>query len=491
MSKSSRRIRIALAGLAAATVVLGSVVCTSKHGTVEPRPDANLLLITIDTLRADRVGVYGHKPAETPHLDRLARDGVLVERAMTPVPLTLPAHASIMTGTYPLEHGVRNNGNYFLPEGIPTLAGILKERGYVTAAFVAAFVLDARFGLARGFDHYSDRVNEALPGSWYAERNADEVLEDFKPWFARHGTDKFFAWIHFWDPHMEYDPPEPYRSRFADPYDGEVAYVDAAVGKILDLLKTAGIEDRTLVVVTSDHGEAFGEHGELGHSIFCYEENIRIPLILNLPGHLPPGKRTEGPASLVDVKPTVLELLGIEIPGHIQGISLIPEIGGRKPGPRDFYLESYYPMEDMGAAPVVGIVSGRYKFLDLPRPELYDLQADPAEMNNRVEKEPSRSRDMKAGLDRLIGTFGSADRASTRTVSDEEWSRLASLGYLSAARRGEPRADRPDPKDVVKSAVEIEKIAHICHLVSTAFADLPTDWVCPLCGADKSNFEPV
>ncbi len=456
MSKTIRAIGLLLACAAVAALALWLIRGGGGGARLgAPPADSNVLLITVDTLRADRVGAYGYSKAGTPNMDGLAARGVLFENTVTPVPLTLPSHASIMSGLYPPSHGVRNNGLYSLPGNVPTLAALLKERGFRTSAFVSAFVLDARFGLDQGFDHYSDEVNEALPGSWYAERNADEVLADFLDWFRGREKGRFFSWIHFWDPHMEYDPPEPYRSRFDDPYDGEIAFVDSAIGRILDVLKAEGLTDRTMVILTADHGEAFGEHGELGHSIFCYEENIRVPLIMSFPGVLPAALRSQERASLVDLMPTVLDLLGFAPPGPGDGLSLLPAIRGGRLAKRDFYLESLYALEDMGAAPVVGLITGRYKFLDLPRAELYDTEKDPFERENLIARDPARAEDMKEALSRQAEALASADRSSRRTVTNEEWSKLASLGYLSNARPSAKAEDLPDPKDVVGSAAEI------------------------------------
>jgi len=458
MTERYPRRLIGFVALAVGIVLLAfaaALIFTKKAGRIPCLREANILLITIDTLRSDRVGVYGYREARTPHLDSLADKGVLFKTVYSPTPLTLPSHISIMTGTSPLYHRVRNNGNYFLAEDVTTLAELLSGRGYSTAAFVSAFVLDSRYGLNQGFGYYGDRIESSETSAWYAERRAEETYLEFNKWFQAHRSDKFFAWIHFWDPHLEYDPPEPYKSQFEDPYDGEVAYVDAQIGSILNLLAEAGVLNKTFLIVASDHGEAFGEHGEIGHSIFCYQENILVPLILFADGALPPGKQILTPVSLIDVMPTVLDSLGMEIPDFVQGKSLLPMIQGRRESDRPFYLESYYPLEDLAAAPVVGFIAGQTKFFNLPRPELYNLHKDPGEKHNLAPEKGTELSSRKEALARLIQSLSTGAFKSEKPISAEERERLASLGYASLGLTGPDSSNLPDPKDVVESATAI------------------------------------
>ena len=300
----------------AASLVLFSG-CGGREGNVTPNPRSNVLLITMDTTRADRLGSSGYPAASTPNLDSLAGSGVSFADAYSPVPLTLPAHCTILSGLYPLAHKVRNNGNYSLPGQVTTLAEMLGRRGYQTSAFVSSFVLDSRFGLGRGFSVYDDDFASGGAKTYRSERNADAVLAAFSRWLAGRAQGRFFSWVHFFDPHAPYDPPEPYRQRFAGSlYDGEIAFMDHAIGGIMALLKEKGLLADTLVVVAGDHGEAFGEHGEFGHQVFCYGENLRVPLIFNAPGHLPKNLRLRQAACLTDILPTILDFLQARSPSR-------------------------------------------------------------------------------------------------------------------------------------------------------------------------------
>ncbi len=420
--------------------------------------DANLLVITLDTSRYDRIGAAGYKTARTPRLDALAREGVWFENARSPVPLTLPAHTTIFTGAYPIRHRVRNNGNYLVPPDIRTLAEVLRERGYATAAFVSAFVLDSRYGLDRGFDIYDDHMNEdRRVSNWQPERRAEETVGAFAEWLKSHSGGRFFAWVHFFDPHMPYAPPAPFDRLLADPYDGEIAYMDAQVGRVLDLLGERGLRERTLIVVAGDHGEAFGEHIEIEHSVFCYEENVRVPLLLSCPGCLPEGRRVRDAASLADVAPTILDFLSLPSLPEAQGVSLLPAAAGRKLVDRDLYFESLYAEEDLGAAALTGFISKNRKFIDLPRPELYDLEDDPGEKVNLAEGGmlPGEIRNLIRRLEDLKARLRSSDVEVRTAPTWEESERLAALGYLAPAPRRPMATERPDPKDLIPSLVEL------------------------------------
>jgi len=441
------------------------------HGSpaVKITPGANILVITLDTTRADRIGIYGYQPGQTPNIDAIARKGVRFENAYTPVPLTLPAHCSLFTGDIPLAHGVRNNGRYRLPAQSDTLAEILQRRGFTTAAFVSSFTLESRFGLDQGFAVYNDNlpVKKGQVKTYSSERTADLVFADFAAWFENHCREdknkKFFAWVHFFDPHMPYTPPEPFKTLFQqNPYDGEIAFMDVYIGKIMALLEEKQVLANTLTVIVGDHGEAFGEHGEFGHMMFCYEENLRVPLVFYAPGRLPENKSIADRANLVDVMPTILDFLAIPIqpvPGHVpgpepSGISLLPLIAGAAAKERTFYIESVFPAEALGCAPVKGLIKGEYKFIDLPHPELYHLATDPGEKENLFFKQNAVARQLKQTLAQLIKQYEPPIGQPGRELSAEEERKLKSLGYFSFSSKNANAANLPDPKEKIGSLTE-------------------------------------
>ena len=441
-------------GAALAVLAAGAVLLWRSPATPEavPRTRDNLLLVTLDTTRADRLGCYGHAGARTRHLDRLASEGVRFATVISPAPVTLPAHASLFTGLYPFAHGVRNNGNFYLPDRFPTLATLLKAQGYRTAAFVSAFVLDRRYGLARGFDEYDDRMEGAAPQivSLEAERRGDRTALALARWIESHPRGQpFFVWLHLYDPHEPYRPPPPFRELFAhDPYDGEVAFVDAAVASILDKLAAHGLLDRTLVAVTADHGESLGEHGEETHSMFVYEAAIRVPLILWRPGRLPTGV-VEEPVNLTDLAPTLLDLLGAPPLATDHGRSLVPLIERRSAGPpAPAYSETYVPQLYMSWAPLRSLRDERYKLIDAPRPELYDLHADPREESNLYSSHPEPAEKLRSILDRLTG--GNHGAMNEGALDREAAEKLAALGYVGAgAASGPAGPNATDPKEVI------------------------------------------
>ncbi len=452
---------IALVAAALALLALAALGWTLWHR--QPSPAAlvakrqNLLLITLDTTRADRLGCYGHAAARTPHLDRLASEGVRFEQALSPAPITLPAHASILTGLYPTAHGVRNNGNFYLADRFPTLATILKADGYETAAFVSSFILDRRYGLARGFDSYDDRMDGASAQviALEAERRGDRTALALDRWLESRSAGPgapFFAWLHLYDPHEPYRPPPPFRQIFAsDPYDGEIAFDDAVVASVLDELGRLGLLDRTLVAVIGDHGESLGDHGEETHSMFVYESAVRVPMILWRPGRLPSGRIVTEPVRATDLAPTLLELLGAPPLRSDHGVSLVRLLeGGRLGAAPPIYCESYLPLFYMNWAPLRAIRDDRFKLIDAPRPELYDLARDPRELANVYSAELPAARALRQALDRFTG--GGEGAMEVGRLDRETAERLASLGYLGAehAAPGAPRADeRKDPKDMI------------------------------------------
>ncbi len=418
-------------------------------------PDAstyNVLLITLDTTRADHLGCYGYAPAKTPDLDRLAREGVRFSRVYCPAPLTLPSHVSIMTGLYPVTHGVRNNG-HDLPSGIRTLAQILRAKGYATAAFVSSFSVDSRFGLDRGFDVYDDTFRAESPfKTQNAERRAEETFARFSRWLENNAKGRFFGWVHYFDPHLPYDPPSPYKEEFEkDPYDGEIAYMDHYVGAILERLKQQGILERTVVVVAGDHGEGLGDKVELGHGIFLYEETLRVPLILRNPAVFPRAQVIESEVRLIDVAPTILETVGLKgESAGMAGQSLVPRLTGKRGEDLDSLVETFYPPENFGWSELVGLVSGRWKYIQSPRPELYDLKADPGERENRIASAAGKAGELKKMLEQdLLGPgAGGRSAGGQAGVRPEDQERLRSLGYVNFAPAGRGPA-LPDPKEKI------------------------------------------
>ena len=433
---------------------------------------SNVLLITIDTLRADHVGAYGESGSLTPTIDGLAKEGVRFARAYAHVPMTLPSHASLLTGAYPTRTGVHDNGAFRLDGRRDTIATVLKEAGYRTAAFVGAFVLDARFGLNRGFDTYDDRMlGRGLDET--AERPAEKVLEPAYQWICQAGacgprehsesssgaarasgggvpasSEKWFVWVHLYDPHEPYAPPEPYRSQYSsEPYDGEIAYADAALGAFLGRLRSSGALANTLVILGSDHGESLGEHGERTHGLFAYDSTLRVPLVMWAARGMRAGVFWD-PMRLVDVVPTVLDLVGARTLAA-DGRSVRPFIAGERPfDDAGSYFEALNANLTRDWAPLTGVVYGGAKLVDLPAPELYDLAADPAEATNVYARQQARARDLERRLDSIVRL--AAPSAPSSIDADAE-ARLRSLGYVVASgpRPARTYTAADDPKQLV------------------------------------------
>ena len=426
-----------------------------EHGALR---GANVLLVTIDTLRADRVGAFGG-PRPTPVLDRLATGGLRFTRAYAHAPMTLPAHASILTGLIPPRHGVRVNGSE-LDASVPTLAELLARSGYRTGAFVGSFVLDARFGLSRGFAVYDDRVGtEQGPVSFgFVERTADRVLRAAADWLLRPGTDggsPWFVWVHLFDPHAPYRAP---RTFVDSAYDNEVAFADAELGSFLEELAKTGLLTRTLIVVLSDHGEGLGDHGEETHGLFAYESTIRIPLIINAPGVAP--ATVTNLAAQADLLPTIADLLGIEPYGAIDGRSLLPAIHGAAAGDETVYFEALDAHLARNWAPLTGIVSGPWKYINLPVPELFDLSRDPGEQTNRAADERQRTTDLARRLEAF--TREQAPKTS-RELDPDAVAKLRSLGYTAsrAPRRTAQYTEADDPKRLVDVDRRFQTALHL------------------------------
>lgn len=453
-------------GLSVLAIAVAGLFFMTKKESPLKADYLNLLVITLDTMRADRIGAYGYDRAETPNLDDLARKGVMFENCYAPVPLTLPAHCSLFTGRYSLTHGVRNNGTFYLDEEEITLAEMMRDHGFETYAVVAAFVLLSKFGLDQGFSLYEDSLNaDELLHNFYSEIPAEAVYSKFSRWLQNRPNQRFLAWVHFYDPHAPYTPPENFRkvnhTSLSDLYDGEVAYTDVYVGKMIDDLLSENLLNKTLVVIVGDHGEAFGEHEEYGHSVFCYEENLKVPLIFYNPVLFPVALRVQNRVNLVDMLPTVLDLYGIDTPAGVQGRSLVRLLEGkREKQERTLYVESLYGQEEMGWAPLTGIIDGPYKYISLPEPELYNLRLDPQEKSNLFSAQKEVAREKDETLRKMVLDLSAARSArggdSRRELTAEDRRRLESLGYISAFSGRTEKA--LDPKKGIKLHSQFTRI---------------------------------
>jgi len=411
----------------------------------------NLLLITLDTTRADRLGCYGYKPAKTPTLDALAARGTLFEQALAQVPLTTPSHCSIMTGRYPVEHGVRDNGANALADTHPTLASIFKKNGYDTGAFLASFVLDSRFGLERGFDTYDDDMGEidftSQQMEW--EQPADVVTNRALRWLDAERDRPFFCWVHYYDPHIPYAPPIEFQSPELEPYDGELAFIDAHVKRLLDWLERSKLTDRTLIIVVGDHGEAFGEHGEEGHSSFLYDQNLHVPLLFSCPGVLPEGQRVAAVARAFDVFPTALDLFGFPPPDGLLSRSLTAALFGGKMTAAPAYAESHYVLNAFAWAEQRALITDRWKYISSTKPELFDRTADPRERENLIASQPKVAAHLLSELKALYDSMPRGQAAPAQLDAAAR-KKLHDIGYVGGATQTKDEfltEGLPDPKD--------------------------------------------
>jgi arylsulfatase A-like enzyme/tetratricopeptide (TPR) repeat protein len=420
---------------------------------------ANVLLVTLDTTRADRIGAYGYAQAETPRLDRLASEGVLFETAITPTAFTLPSHSSIMTGLYPPYHGMRLNGGSALADVQVTLAEQLAASGYRTGAVIAAFVLDQRWGLSQGFETFDDEI-EMEPDQRLdlagVQRRADQVVDLGLEWLETEDERPFFAWLHLYDAHIPYDPPEPYGTRFGGRglsglYDGEIAYADSQVGRVLDWLEGRGLAENTVVVVLGDHGESLGDHGENEHGYFVYDATVRVPLIVRVPGADLEGIRVPAQVRTIDVLPTILDLVGVERPQPVHGESLVPLMlepdGG---GPEFAYSESMSVHLQYGWSALYSLRTTERKFIDAPRAELYAVNDDPSEMKNLFRDLPDVADELRSALARLRTEIeAGAPETQEADLDEETLGMLAALGYVGGATAAPEGANLADPKDKI------------------------------------------
>ncbi len=398
----------------------------------------NVLIITIDTLRADRVSLYNDSFVKTPAIDSVGKDGIIFKYAFANVPVTLPSHTGIMTGLYPPSHGVRDNSGYIVSPDNLTIAEYLKRFGYDTGAFIGAFPLDSRFGLNQGFDVYDDNYGAKNSNDiFFVERKAEKVVNLSINWLKKR-KNKWFVWIHLFDPHQPYDPPEPFKTKFkSDLYSGEVAYVDSQLERLFDYLKKSGLYDKTIIIITADHGEGLGEHGEKTHAYFAYNTTIHIPLIIKYPQEKTKGKIISDFVTHVDIFPTLCDILGIKIPGRIEGVSLFDLMEGKRKKLKNrlIYFESLPPFLNRGWAPLTGIIDteAKKKFIDQPIPELYDLNKDFDEKDNLAEKSEIENfkRKLKTLKDKLENNKIRGEEG--KKINRAELKKLQSLGYLGSS----------------------------------------------------------
>lgn len=446
-------------------------------------PAHSFLLVTLDTTRPDHLSPYGAEDVETPQLQDLATAGAVLEHAFATTPVTLPSHASLLTGLDPPDHGVRNNGTHFLPAGLPTLAAVLREEGFATAAFVSAAVLEARYGLDRGFDTYDDDLSGGKPTGprMIAERPAEVTIDAALAWLEDLAEGRFFLWVHLFDPHAAYEPPSPWSERFSDrPYDGEIAYMDHQIGRLLSHPRIAA--PTTLVMAVGDHGESLGQHGESSHAMLAYDATLRIPWIVRGPG-VTPEARISAPASQIDLFPTVLGLLeagregpdsdgsdgsddqglGLDLPGRDLTAQL-QGVGGPSP-PRSLYAETFVPFYTYGWARLRTLRREGWKYIAAPTPELYHVTEDPGELDNLHDRRPRRAAELAARLEEIAAADGDDSRA-TRPLDRETRERLRSLGYLSgsvATTGNLPDSERPDPKGMMDVHRAVERAESHLH----------------------------
>lgn len=446
-------------------------------GVDDGRP--SVLLIVVDTLRADRLGCYGYSEVQTPNVDRLASEGVRFTTVVTAAPVTAPSVATILTSTYPTVHGVRDNELFVLNASLPRIASAFKQAGYTTAAFVGSVVLDSKYGFAEGFDYYDDDMSaefavfdptyasqfEGLQGT---QRRAGDVTASTLGWLEENRKlGPFFCFVHYFDPHLNYDPPPPYNDTYLlSPYDGEVAYTDSQIGALLSGVEELGLADDALVVLTGDHGEGLGDHGEGSHGFFLYDTTVKVPLIFSQTGTLPSGLTISSQARTVDIMPTVLDLAGLPVPGTAQGVSLAPALlGGARPAPRDAYIETYHTLYSYSWHEMQALRTPDWKYVRSPEAELYDLKNDPGEANNlaaRDSKALAKMESALAGLEESIAG-GSANLKALRSAPDDEMTRkMLALGYIGTpSRRADalprPGGDLPDPKAKVRAWNSIQE----------------------------------
>jgi arylsulfatase A-like enzyme/Flp pilus assembly protein TadD len=431
------------AGFAALLAAAAIVLLVLKPGRADLArlrggKDFNVILITVDTIRADKIGCYGNRLVATPAMDALAAGGIRFENCISQTPLTLPSHTTIMTGTLPPYHGVRDNGGFVVPPELVTMAEAFKARGYETAAFVAAYVLDSKWGLNQGFDTYFDkfdlsRFERISLGE--VQRPANEVMDEALGWLDRKKGGKFFTWIHLYDPHTPYEPPEPFRSAYGpNTYLGEIAFTDSQLARLTDFIDRNGLGENLILVLAGDHGESLGEHEESTHGFFIYQAALHVPLIVVSPFKAFQGVTAPETVGLVDIMPTVLEMAGLPLPAEVQGRSLVTSFLAPGAGAdRLSYSETYYPRFHYGWSDLRSVQDGRFKLILAPVPELYDLERDPGEAKNLVYLEKRIYEDLSARAEALMAEAGrGALTVDLKKVDEETREKLAALGYVGS-----------------------------------------------------------
>ena len=446
--------RATLLGVSLAVVALLTIFGCSRPGgpKIEGAEGAPVILISIDTLRSDRLPVYGYDQVETPHLDAFARDAITFDRVYSHTPLTLPSHASILSGKLPDQHGVRDNVGYDVPDDLVAfLPRDLGVEGYKTGAAVSAYVLRGETGIANGFDFFEDdiRFQEGVAGGALSRRGG-ETLNAARGWLRSVAAEKFFFFFHLYEPHLPWEAPEPYASRFEDPYDAEVAAADAVVGELIAELKELQVYSKAIIIVVSDHGEGLRSHGYMEHGFFLYREDIQVPLLLKLPSQQQGGTRRTADAQLVDLYPTIAGLVGLPTDDSLPGCSLLmlPECGGPD---RIVYSESYYARLHFGWSDLASLVQGKYHYIDGPEPELYDLEEDPLETTNILRDQ----RHVYGALHKRLEEFN-RQLAPPMEVNEETRSRLEALGYLGSSQ-GDLEGPLPDPKSEFQTLQELNE----------------------------------
>ncbi len=460
MKTAQRLLTLAIVAALALPFVASCRRETKAPAGISGAESAPVIVISIDTLRADHLPAYGAKGIETPHIDALATDAIVFENAYTHVPLTLPSHVSMLTGLLPEASGIRNNLGYrFDSNAMPSVPTLLKAKGYATGAAVSAYVLRSATGLAAAFDDYDDAIDRTSEGGALGElqRSGDQTVAAAIRWITSKQDQPFFYMVHLFEPHAPYTPPEPFKTRYAaNPYDGEIAATDMYIGQLLDALKSTGVYDRATIILMSDHGEGLGDHGEAQHGIFLYREAIHIPLLLKLPKGEMKGTRVKAPVQLTDVLPTLAALAGFAVPEKAKGASLIDVARGKVAADRRIYSESMYPRIHLGWSDLASLVDARHHYIDAPRPELYDLAADPKQKQNIL----SDQRRVYASMRDEVRTH---DRKLElpQNIDPEEAAKLAALGYLGSSSTS-TTGELPDPKDGI---ADIERIAQANGLI--------------------------
>lgn len=445
--------------VAAILLLLGGVFLFRKNTSIQnPQPEPyNLILVSIDTVRTDYLQLYNPSGASTPNLNRLAESGFVFTDAISQVPFTLPSHCTMLTGTYPMKHKVQENTATKLPESALTLAEVLKSNGYNTAGFVGSIVLETHTRINQGFDFYDDSFNfhdikmEDRSG---IQKDADSVYRSFQRWLQKKNPGKYFAFLHFYDAHTPYDPPASFAPKNQTPenlYRGELQYVDSVIGKLVDDLQTSGGWNNTILLITGDHGEMFGEHQEAGHGYFVYQEALKVPLLVVVPRHV--GKTTvDATVQLVDLMPTLLELMQVSVPASIQGKSFAGAFQGKQLERRYAFSESLTATKYFGTAPIHSIQDSNYKYIESPRPELYDLKADIHETNNLSDEKKDIAKKMKTNVEATLRLYTDHSKEdSDRSLTPEESERLASLGYISPGKASAAVDMSLDAKDYIQS----------------------------------------